>query len=106
MMLSEQDISNVREKLVSSFRPQKIILFGSQVSGKADKHSDVDILVISPIKEKRRDLMIKMDKALESLDYAFDILILTLEEFNRTSFIPGTIARYALQSGKIIYESK
>lgn len=105
-MLSEQDISEIRENLVSQFAPQKIILFGSQATGKADGRSDVDILVISPIKEKRRDLMIKMDRSLGSLHYAFDVLILTSEEFERNRPIPGTIARYASQEGKIIYECK
>ena len=32
--------------LVERFRPDKIILFGSQASGKADEHSDVDLLIV------------------------------------------------------------
>ncbi|MBU0566889.1 nucleotidyltransferase domain-containing protein [bacterium] len=105
-MLQEQDISKIRENLVSKFAPQRIILFGSQATGKADNRSDVDLLVISQIKEKRRELMLKMDGALDSLDYAFDILILTSEEFECNRFIPGTIARYASQEGRVIYECK
>lgn len=105
-MLQEQDISKIRENLVSKFAPQRIILFGSQATGKADDRSDVDILVISPIMGKRRDLMVKMNRALDSVDYAFDILILTSEEFESDRFIPGTIARYASQEGRVIYECR
>jgi hypothetical protein len=47
--------------------------------------------------------MLEMDRALDDLDYAFDILILTPEEFQRDRHIPGTIGRYAQQEGRILY---
>jgi hypothetical protein len=48
--------------------------------------------------------MVEMDRALGELDYAFDILILTPEEFQRDRNIAGTIGRYAWQQGRTIYE--
>ena len=105
-MLAEQDILKIRDKLVLQFAPQAIILFGSQATGKADNRSDIDLLVIAPVKGKRRYLMVEMDRSLAELNYAFDILILTSEEFERNRTIPGTVARYASQEGKVIYESE
>jgi predicted nucleotidyltransferase len=32
--------------IVEKFRPQKIVLFGSQAYGQPDEHSDVDLLVV------------------------------------------------------------
>ena len=103
-MISGQILSEAVYRLVEKFHPEKIILFGSQARGTADSHSDVDLLVISNIKEKRRKLMTDMRRVLDKLEYAFDVIILTREEFERDSKIPGTIGRYASREGKILYE--
>lgn len=104
-MLTDELISAIKERLVNGFHPDKIILFGSQARGTADNRSDVDILVICRFQGKRRQLMLEMDRALDGLEYAFDILILTPEEFQRDRFIPGTIGRYAHKEGRVLYES-
>jgi predicted nucleotidyltransferase len=103
-MISNQVLDEVARRIVENFHPEKIILFGSQARGTADSHSDVDILVISAIKEKRRKLMVDMRSVLNELEYAFDLIILTREEFERDRKIPGTVGRYASKEGKVIYE--
>jgi predicted nucleotidyltransferase len=103
-MISNQILDEVSRRLVEKFHPEKIILFGSHARGTADNHSDVDLLVISAIKEKRRKLMVDMRNVLNEFEYAFDLIILTREEFERDSKIPGTVGRYASKEGKVIYE--
>lgn len=103
-MISEEILLKVKQRLVDGFHPEKIILFGSQARGTADHRSEVDILVVCPIKGKRRHLMLEMDRALSGLDYAFDIIILRPEEFQIDSLIAGTAGRYASKEGKVIYE--
>ena len=105
-MISDEELKKTVQRLVADFHPQRIILFGSQARGTADKRSDVDILVITPIKGNRHDLMVKMYRALDALNYGFDILVSTWEEFERDRFIPGTVARYASQEGRVIYECR
>lgn len=102
-MISDKQIGKIRKRLVDAFAPEKIILFGSQARGTACERSDVDILVICSFKGKRRHLMLEMDRALQDLDYAFDVLILTPDEFQRDRRIPGTIGRYAQLEGRILY---
>ena len=104
-MVTEETLKKAARRLADDFHPKKIILFGSQAKGLADKHSDVDLLVICPIKGNRRDLMVAMDRALRGLGFARDIIVLTPEEFERDRDIPGTVARPAWQEGKVIYES-
>lgn len=104
-MISNELIEKVKQRLVGSFHPQRIILFGSRARGTADPRSDVDILVICRFQGKRRQLMLEMNRALSDLEYAFDILISTPEEFQRDRFIPGTISRYAHKEGKVLYET-
>ena len=104
-MINEKLITEAVNRLVNKFHPNKIILFGSQARGTADAHSDADILVICPVPDNRRPLMVEMDRALYGLGFARDIIILTPEEFERDRHIPGTIARPASIEGKVLYES-
>ena len=46
----------------------------------------------------------EMDRALNGLGIARDIVILTPREFERDRFIPGTVARPADTEGKVLYE--
>jgi uncharacterized protein len=104
-LISEKIIKEATRRLVNNFYPKKIILFGSQARKKADKRSDVDLLVICPIRGSRRALMVAMDRALRGVGFARDIIVLTPEEFDRDRHIPGTIARPASLEGRIIYEA-
>jgi predicted nucleotidyltransferase len=104
-MISEKVISEVKDRLVKGFHPQRIILFGSQARETADAHSDVDLLVVCPIQGNRRQLMVEMDRSLRGLPIARDIMVLTPEEYERDRHIPGTAARPAWKEGKVLYEA-
>ena len=91
--------------LVERFQPQRIILFGSYARGTADDRSDVDLLVICPIRGDRGELMLAMDQTLRGLRLARDIVVLSPEEFERDRLIPGTVARPAWREGKLLYDS-
>jgi predicted nucleotidyltransferase len=104
-MISDEVLSEVKRRLVDGFHPDRIILFGSQARGTADDRSDVDILVVSRLQGERREVMLEMDRALGELDYAFDVLISTPEEFEVDRLIPGTVSRYADKEGRVLYGS-
>jgi len=103
-MINKKIITKATKLLVSKFHPERIILFGSYARGTADERSDVDILIICPVKKDRLKLMVEMDKTLEELELARDIIILTPKEFEIDKEIPGTVARYAWKEGKLLYE--
>ena len=103
-MISEQTLSQIIERLVHGFQPQRIILFGSQARQTADARSDIDILVICPVKNNRRLLMIAMDRTLKGLGIARDIIVLTPEEFEVDRQIPGTVSHPAWLEGRVLYE--
>lgn len=102
-MISDEVLNEIKRRLLDGFHPDKIILFGSQARGTADDRSDVDILVICPVGDSRRALMLAMDRALGGLNYAFEVLVSTAEEFERDRRIPGTVSRYADKEGKVLY---
>jgi uncharacterized protein len=103
-VISEQLLRQATERLVAEFRPQRVILFGSQARRTANERSDVDLLVVCPITGSRRALMVAMDRALRGLGFARDVIVLTPEEFERDRHIPGTVARPAWREGRVLYE--
>jgi predicted nucleotidyltransferase len=104
-VVTPQVLQEAVERLVERFEPTRIILFGSQARGTADERSDVDLLVVCPIPNGRRELMVAMDRALGGLGIARDVVILTPEEFERDRHIPGTVARPAALEGQMLYDS-
>jgi len=104
-VVPQQVLREAVKRLVEGFEPIRIILFGSQARGAADDRSDVDLLVICPVAGRKRDLMVAMDRALNGLGIARDVVVLTPEEFERDRHIPGTVARPASLEGKVLYDS-
>jgi predicted nucleotidyltransferase len=107
-MVTDETLSLATDRLVAQFRPQRVILFGSQARGTADARSDVDLLVICAVPPRpgsRHALMVAMDRALRGVEVATDVIILTPEEFERDRQIPGTVARPAWREGKVLYEA-
>lgn len=103
-MVDEESLQSAVWKIAKTFDPERIILFGSQARGQADERSDVDLLVITPLKgSTRRAMMVAMDRALRGSGFARDIIILTPAEFERDKEIPGTVARPAWKEGKTLY---
>ncbi|KIH75705.1 Nucleotidyltransferase domain-containing protein [Geoalkalibacter ferrihydriticus] len=102
-MVDAEKLQAAVRKLTTKFDPERIILFGSQARGDADLHSDVDLLVITPIRGNRRAMMVAMDRELRGSGFARDIVILTPDEFERDKTIPGTVARPAWREGTILY---
>ncbi len=103
-MIIEADLRQAVDALVARFRPDRVILFGSNARGTADVRSDVDLLVVCPVQGSRRALQVAMDRTLRGCRFARDIVILTREEFERDRHIPGTVARPAWLEGRVLYE--
>ncbi len=103
-MVTPEILNEITSRLVSRFRPEKIILFGSRARGTADARSDVDLLVICHINNGRHQLMVEMDRALRGILVGRDIVVMTPEEFDRDQRIPGTLAQPASLEGQVLYE--
>lgn len=103
-MISKELKAEIKKRLLAKFDLEKIILFGSQARGEANIKSDIDLLLIGKVNYDRYKMMTDALRSLGKMRYAFDVIILTSDEFEENKFIPGTIARYAFKEGKVIYE--
>jgi uncharacterized protein len=104
-MTIKSKIIKAAEILGRKFKAREVILFGSQARGTANRHSDVDLLVVCPVRRNRYDLMTAMGRAIADQEFAKDIVVMTPREFDEDKLIPGTVARPAWKEGRILYEA-
>ena len=100
--MNNEFISIMTERIVREFDPLQIILFGSQARGDADRHSDIDLLVVFSELTDKRKTAVDILRVLADLPVAKDILVSTPEELERHRTRIGSVLRYAQQEGKIL----
>jgi superfamily II DNA or RNA helicase/predicted nucleotidyltransferase len=91
------------ERLKAQFAPERIILFGSHARGQANRHSDVDLLVVMDEVADPRQAAVQIDTALADMPVAKDIFVTTPQEITQRGQLVGTILRPALREGKVLY---
>lgn len=85
-MITKETIEEVKQKLIKTYKPLEIYIFGSYAWGCPDKDSDLDLLVIIEKYDKNRhQALVAGHKALMYMDISKDILVLTQEEFEKYS---------------------
>lgn len=103
-MVSMKEIRAVVNQIAREFRPQRVILFGSQARGTAGPDSDVDLLVIMPCRgrpiEKSVEIQLKVHPR-----FPTDILVRTPAIVRKRIRMGDTFLRDILEEGKVLYES-
>ena len=96
-------IRRMVDRIVERFHPEKVILFGSHARGEAGPDSDVDLLVVMPVKGSIRRKRIEVRVALHDVPVSKDVLVSTPEEFERCKDLVGTMEMTAAREGKVLY---
>ncbi len=103
-MVNETLMQEVTKRLVETYKPLEIYLFGSYAWGHPDEESDVDLLVIvDQSDEKSYKRPIPGIYALHDLGISKDLLVLTKEEFDERAGNKTTLMHKIKQQGKILY---
>jgi len=105
-MVSRAVIEEYVGRLVARFRPESVILFGSQACGTADAESDVDLLVVMNHGRRRNvEEEIAIDKALPR-GFPLDILVWKPADFRRRLAAGDMSLISMLQGGETLYERR
>ena len=89
-------------RIVRNFEPVQIILFGAHARGEADRHSDIDLLVVFAECADKREVAIEIRRALKDMPVPKDIVASTPDELERKRDWVGSVLRYAQQEGVIL----
>ncbi|MCJ7778692.1 MAG: nucleotidyltransferase domain-containing protein [Sedimentisphaerales bacterium] len=96
-------INAMVRRIVERFRPAKIILFGSYAKGTARPDSDVDLLIVMPVRGSRHKKAVEIGVALHDIKVAKDVIVVTPEEFEWRKDVIGTIEWPAVREGQVLY---
>jgi predicted nucleotidyltransferase len=95
-------IMKVVDQIVAKFSPRKVILFGSRATGKARRHSDVDLLVIT---EKRTDCRtsVRIRMAID-YDFPLDLVVWDSRRLEERIQAHDWFLIEAMEQGKVLYD--
>lgn len=96
--------AEIVRRILSVATPDKIILFGSAVTGGMTRDSDIDLLIVEPEPIDRRGEYVRIRTSLRGMGYPFDILFISTPWFEESKNVVGGIAYPANRYGEVIHE--
>jgi uncharacterized protein len=104
LTVNSREMESLLERLVRSYQPRKIILFGSYAAGTAGADSDLDLLVVMPRPPARRDAYEAKAGLQRDFPLPLQIVFMSTDEFEETRNVVGGLAYPAHHEGKLLYE--
>lgn len=104
-MVSRKTIQAYANAIGREFRPRKIILFGSYASGRPSDDSDVDLMVIMPVRGRALRKSLEIRERIPHPGFPLDLLVRTPEEVRKRLARGDTFLREVTATGTVLYEA-
>ena len=104
MMLKQEVLEDIINRIVETVRPEKIILFGSAARGEMGPHSDVDLLIIRKGGHSRK-LVGQIYRKLHGVGAAVDAVMVSPADVERYKDSHALIIKPALAEGRVVYDA-
>lgn len=98
------EIKNVVQKIVQTFRPERVVLFGSFARQTAGNNSDVDLLVVLPHEGSAAKCAAEIRQAVE-FGFPCDLLVRSPQKVAERLRMGDPFFKEILANGKTLYES-
>lgn len=95
-------IEFIKQQLIDKYQAEKIILFGSAVSGKFTSNSDLDFLIIKDDKKSFHDRIVDVYNLVKK-NIATDFIVYTPKEFNERVRLGDPFIQSIISTGRVIY---
>ena len=99
----EQEIDSITEQIIEKYGPEKIILFGSAVTGNIGPDSDIDFLII------KRDIPYKGSERIRELsrlierNVAVDFFVYRPDEYEKRLSMGDPFLKTITKEGRTLY---
>jgi len=99
------EVGIVAARILSNYKPQKIILFGSLSRGEEGEESDIDLLIVKKTRKKRPFRVKEVFEALRGLyrHYPLDAIVYTPKELKERISLGDHFIKRVLREGRVIY---
>ena len=106
-MITQEIINEAKRRLVNTYKPREIYIFGSYAWGAPDDESDLDLLIVidNYEQENLHSLLVSGHRALVGLRFPKDIVIYSKDEFEGFSEDRTKFCYKVKHHGKKIYEA-
>lgn len=100
-----QEIKNIVNQLISLYKPEKVILFGSLANGEIKESTDIDIFIIKEdIPEFGADRIRQLDSLIK-YKVAADFIVYKSSEVNQRLQLGDPFIKNILTKGRVLYEA-
>src|SRR5579872_6733819 len=103
-LISEEAIRQVSDRIVTRFRPERVILFGSYAYGRPGPDSDVDLLVVLSYEGRNAAKTAEILGAVHA-GFPLDIVVRSPEEMQRRIAQEDFFLREITERGRVLYEA-
>jgi predicted nucleotidyltransferase len=100
----QKELEKLKKQIITKYKPEKIILFGSLAYGKIKKNSDIDLLVIKNSKKDYWTRAREIAKIID-VDVPTDVLNISTKELSDRLALDDFFILDILKNGKTIYEA-
>ena len=105
MGVDEELVQEIVRRVLAAARPDRIILFGSAVTGVMTRDSDIDLLVLEAQPSNLIEESVRIRDSIGNLGYPFDVIVMPTDRFEQTKNLVGGLAYPANRHGRVIYEA-
>ena len=98
----QAQINSIKNQLIKRYKPRKIFLFGSSVSGRMTHDSDLDFLIIKDNRKSFHDRVVEVYKLVKK-DIAADFIVYTPKELEERVKLGDPFINSILKEGRLLY---
>ena len=104
---TDPKLSEIVKRLVKTYEPLHIYLFGSSARGEAGPDSDYDLMLIVPddASPERKRAKLAYD-SLWGMGVAADVVVWTENHFSRRSSVVTSLPATVLREGRLLYDAQ
>ena len=99
-------LREIAQKVIRTFRPKNIILFGSYAYGKPTSDSDLDLLIVMESRDRPAERIRKVSDLFDPRPLPMDFIVLTPGEMRRRLSGFDPFLEEVLKKGQMLYGSE